>query len=183
MFNALLRWWHNRDTDRRIRKHGWTAIYVGDYASAPTWVYTVGIDETLGQPELVIFDVPMESASELLWRAFHELKEGVLVLEDGKPWLTGETEHPVVWRRVHHSQIEGPAGWFTLAVVRRALHRSQMFGLEVFQLVLSDGDGRLPWEPGYDERLRALQPALYLPLTDDGDAPLSLPGASPVQPA
>jgi hypothetical protein len=34
---------------------------------------------------------------------------------------------------------------------------------EAFQLVLSDPDGRLPWEPGYDERLRHLQRALWEP--------------------
>jgi len=44
VFSSLLRLWHSRDTDRRIRKHGWTAIYVGDYVSAPSWVYTVGIN-------------------------------------------------------------------------------------------------------------------------------------------
>ena len=173
--NPLLRWWHDRDTDRRIRKHGWTAIYVGDYASAPTWVYTVGIGQRLGQPELVIFDVPKETAAELLWRAFNELKEGILVLEDGKPWLTGETDNPLVWRRVHQTQVESPTGWFTLAVERRALHAGRLSTLEVFQLVLSDGGGRLPWEPGYEEGLRARQPALYLPLTDYGDVPLSPP--------
>lgn len=182
MLNALLRWWHSRNNDRRIRKHGWTAIYVGDYVSAPTWVYTVGIDETLGQPELVIFDVPIESANEVLWRAFQELKQGLLVLEDGKPWLIGESEHPVVWRRVHRTQVESPAGWFTLAEMRRALHTGQMSGLEVFQLVLSDREGRLPWEPGYDEALRAFQPALYLPLTGNDGEPMSLPGGRPVSP-
>jgi hypothetical protein len=163
LLNALLRWWHARDTDRRIRKYGWTAIYVGDYDSAPTWVYTIGIEEALGQPELAIFDVPAESANPLLWRAFRELQQGLLVLEDGKPWLTGEAEHTVVWRRVHQSQIESPAGWFTLAVMRRLVQRGQVFGLEVFQLVLPDGNGRMPWDPGYDEALRALQPVLYLP--------------------
>lgn len=175
MLNRLLRWWHSRDTDRRIRKYGWTAIYVGDYSSAPTWAYTIGLDETLGQPELVLFDMPREDANGLLWRAYEELKQGVLVLEDGKRWLAEETENPIVWRKVHPTQVESPAGWFTLAVMRRLVVRREMFGLEVFQLVLSDADGRLPWEPDYDERLRARQPALYLPATDYGDEPLSPP--------
>lgn len=175
MFDALLRWWHNRDTDRRIRKRGWTAIYVGDYASVPTWVYTIGIESTLSAPEIVIFDIPRESANDLVWRAYHEIKLGFLVLEDGTPWLTGEADNPVVWRRVHQTHVNSSSGWFNLAVARRAPEASQTSGLQVFQLVLSDGDGRLPWEADYDEDLRARQPALYLPLTDYGDVPLSPP--------
>lgn len=175
LLKRLLRWWYGRHTDSRISKYGWTAIYVGDYASAPTWVYTLGLEETLGQPELVIFDVPQEAANGLLWRAYEELKQGDLVLEDGKPWLVGETENPIVWRKVDASQVESAAGWFTMAVMRRAVRTGEMFGLNVFQLVLSDDAGRLPWETGYNEALRFRQPALYLPAADYGEEPLSPP--------
>jgi hypothetical protein len=175
LLKLLLRWWYARDTERRIRKHGWTGIYVGDYSSSPTWVYTVGLEETLGQPELVIFDLPNDAANNILWRAYEELKQGDLVLEDGKAWLTGEAEHPIVWRKVHPTQIESADGWFTLAVMRAFARTGRMFELEAFQLVLSDQEGRLPWEPGYDDGLRFRQPALYLPATDYGEEPLSPP--------
>ena len=36
-------------------------------------------------------------------------------------------------------------------------------GFEAYQLVLSDAEGKLPWEAGYDERLRPLQVALWDP--------------------
>ena len=52
---------------RRIEEHGWTAVYVGDYSTAPTWTYTIGFDETLGQPEVIVFDIPQDSANALLW--------------------------------------------------------------------------------------------------------------------
>src|SRR5215218_2414031 len=81
MLNWLLRKFHVSDTDRRIRKHGWTAIYVGDYSTAPTWVYTVGFDETLNQPEVIVFDVTQEIANQLLWMVFEELRSGSLVLK------------------------------------------------------------------------------------------------------
>lgn len=162
MWWSLVSWWHRRDTRARIRRHGWTAIYVGDYRSAPTWVYTVGFDETLNQPEVVIFDLPRAAAAEVLWDIFTELKDKALVFEDGKVWRDSEG-HPSVWRKVHPSQIDSDENWFGLAVGRRAEVTGQPFGLEVFQLVLSDGEGRLPWADGYDERLRPLQPELYLP--------------------
>lgn len=175
MLSRLLGWWHARDVDRRIRKHGWTAIYVGDYATAPTWTYTMGLEESLGQPELIIFDIPQSSANAILWTAYEELKSGELVLRDGEPWRPEAWDGRMAWRKVHVSQIESPAGWFTLAAMRRLTVKREMFGLEAFQLVLSDDDKVLPWEPHYNEALRFRQPALYLPLTDYGGEPLSLP--------
>ena len=166
MFKKFLLWWHERDTLRRIRKHGWTAIYVGDYRTAPTWVYTVGFDETLDLPEILVFDVPKDAAIRLFWQVHSELKDGMLVLEDGKVWPENQ-EHPCVWRKVHPSQVEMDAGWLTLAIGRRWRRTGLGFGLEAFQLVLSDNEGRLPWEDDYDERLRPLQPALYLPREEE----------------
>lgn len=175
MFEKLRRAWHGRDVDKRIAKHGWTAIYVGDYATAPTWAYTIGFQQSLGQPEIVVFDIPQETANEIFWSAYEELKTGALVLEDGKPWHEGDEVNPLVWRRVHQTQIESRVGWLTLANVRRLSQTGVMFDVEAYQLVLSDDAGKLPWESGYDERLRFRQPALYLPARDYGEEPLSPP--------
>lgn len=153
--------------DDKIHQHGWTAIYVGDYHTAPTWTYTIGFEETLGKPEVIVFDVPQDAANALLWEVFTQLKDGRLVLEDGKVWPEGE-EKPCAWRKVDPSQIVSEEGWFTLAMMRSLARTGMPFGFEAFQLVLSDNDGRLPWEDGYDERLRGLQPALYLPVEPDG---------------
>lgn len=151
----------------RIEQHGWTGMYVGDYRTAPTWSYSIGFSETLDQPEVIIFDLPQEAANALLWEAFSELKDGRLKLEDGKVWAEAG-DKPCVWRKVHPSQLESEAGWLTFASLRSLVRRGTPFGLEAFQLVLSDNDGRLPWESGYDERLRPLQPSLYEPL--EGEA-------------
>lgn len=175
MFEKLRRAWHTRDLDKRIAKHGWTAIYVGDYASAPTWAYSIGFQQSIGQPEIVIFDLPHDAANGIFWTAHEELKAGKLVLEDGQRWHEEDEEKPLVWRKVHPTQIESSAGWFTLANARRLAQTGAMFGVEAYQLVLSDEAGKLPWEAGYNEGLRPRQPALYLPARDYGDAPLSPP--------
>jgi hypothetical protein len=175
MFEKLRRAWHSRDVDKRIAKHGWTATYVGDYATAPTWAYSIGFQQTLGQPEIVVFDVPKEVANGIFWTTYEELKAGTLVLEDGARWHAEDEEKPLVWRKVHQTQIESRVGWFTLANVRRLAQTGVMFDVEAYQLVLSDEAGKLPWEDGYNERLRPSQPALYLPARDYGDVPLSPP--------
>lgn len=148
---------------------------MGDYATAPTWTYTLGFEETLNQPEVVIFDVTQEAANTILWTAYEELKAGTLILEDGARWHEEDTDSRLVWRRVHSSQVKSRVGWFNFAVARRLVAKREMFGLEAFQLVLADENGVLPWEAGYNEDIRFRQPALYLPATDYGDEPLSPP--------
>jgi hypothetical protein len=146
--------WRRFGARRHVERRGWTAVYVGDYAQAPSWVYTVGFQGSLGQPEIIVFDLPRPSAGELVAHVHDELRTGRLVLEDGCEWASASSR--CVWRRVHEDHL---AEWLTLAFVPAMLAG----GLEAFQLVLSDVEGRLPWEGGYDERLRALQPALYEP--------------------
>lgn len=60
-------------------------------------------------------------------------------------------------------------------MVRSLVRTGMPFEFEAFQLVLSDNDGRLPWDGGYDEDLRPLQPALYL-LAGDAPSPLAAGG-------
>ena len=171
MFEKLNRWWHTRRVEPRIRRYGWTATYVGDYRSAPSWAYSIGFDETLDQPEVVIFDAPPADANRLLWEVFSELKTGALTLEDGAVWVE-EDGHKSVWRQVHPKWIDCAAAWFAVAVLRRTGRTGEARGLRVFQLVLSDPAGFLPWDAGYDEALRPRQPALW-----DPRAPLAMADA------
>jgi hypothetical protein len=159
--------WHAFWLDRRVRRYGWTGMYIGDYRTAPTWAYTIGFDDTLDHPEIIVFDVPEGPASRLFEEAFRQIKDGSLVLEDGMIWPADE-ERPCAWRKVHPSQIDSDSGWFTFAQVRRFQRTGRDSGLEAFQYVLSDPSGRLPWQEGYDEALRPLQPALYLPADEAG---------------
>jgi hypothetical protein len=163
MFRAIERAVHRWDTERRVRRHGWTAIYVGDYRTSPTWAYTVGFLSSLGAPEVILFDVPQESANGIFWKVFQELKAGELVMRDGEAWASAEK--PVVWREVHPSRyVDNEEPWLGLAQTMACIQATPSSPeFRAFQLVLSDQDGRLPWEPQYDERLRPLQRELYLP--------------------
>jgi hypothetical protein len=145
--------WRRRGP-RRAEGRGWTAIYVGDYKQAPSWVYTVGFKASLGEPEIIVFDLPRPSASQLVSHVHDELRSGRLILLDGVEWAAASTR--CVWRKVHEDHL---GEWLTLAFIPAMVAG----GMDAFQLVLSDAAGRLPWEDGYDERLRALQPALYEP--------------------
>jgi hypothetical protein len=162
MLDLISRAWHRWDIRRRVREHGWTAIYVGDYESMPTWVYTIGFRRMLGAPEVVVFDVPQETANSLLWQIFAELRSGELVIRDGDRW--GDPGQPqACWRRIHPSRFEDEEQpWLGLSLTLHKLSRSDAEPFEAFQLVLPDSEGRLPWEAGYDESLRPRQRELYL---------------------
>jgi hypothetical protein len=174
MLDALERIYHRWDTKRRIRRFGWTAIYVGDYQTAPTWAYTIGFHASLGAPEVIIFDVPMASANGVFHEVYNDLKAGNLVMRDGEEWRLGAHEHPLVWREVHPSRLydndpENP--WLGLAEDIATILAPEKGPISAFQLVISDPNGHLPWEPQYDERLRPLQRELYLPLPADAGQP------------
>ena len=166
MLTQLRKSLHQRDLERAVMKQGWAAALVGRYGEAPSWTHSIGFQETLGQPEVVVFDVPDAQRSALIREVFEELQAGTLTLEDGKTWEREDHDHPAVWRKVHSSQIDCPDGWFETAAARRPRGRGPADDPEVFQLVLSDQKGLLPWDDGYDETARPRQPALFLPAVD-----------------
>ena len=153
-------------TKRRIRRHQWTAIYVGDYDTSPTWAYTIGFHASLGAPEIIVFDLPMPSANGIFQKVYDDLKAGKLVLRDGERWLPVEDERPLVWRKVHPLRLydndpENP--WLGLAEDIGVVMAPEKGEITAFQLVLSDQAGHFPWEADYDERLRHLQRPLWDP--------------------
>ncbi|MDZ4370878.1 MAG: DUF4262 domain-containing protein [Phenylobacterium sp.] len=171
MFDRLRREWHRRDIEKRIRRYGWTAIYVGDYQNSPCWAYSVGFELSLGQPEVIIFDILQADANLLLSWIYAVIESGELQPRDGEAWAP-EGDVIGVWREVHATQIDNPDGWFAGALA----HRDRAGAAQAFramQLVVRDGAEKFPWDVGYDERLRAQQPALYLPARDYGDVALS----------
>jgi hypothetical protein len=163
MLKKLWDAWQRHDLTQKIRRHGWTGIYVGDYSIAPTWAYTIGFRSSLGAPEIIVFDLPQASANAVFHEVYRQLKSGEIALGDGEPWKP-EEKGRFVWRKVRPDRfIEDEQPWLGIAVSFDAIFNRQSGDFEAYQLVLSDGEHRLPWDEGYDERLRPRQRALYEP--------------------
>jgi hypothetical protein len=162
MFGKLFDAWRKRGITKSIERHGWTALYVGDYSTAPAWAYTIGFQSLLGAPEIIVFDIPEAAANALFHEICREIEAGDLNIRDGERWRPHDGV--MVWRKVHPSRfVDDPENpWFGLAFYIRVLGPGSP-EFEAYQLVLSDAEGKLPWEPGYDERLRPLQRALWEP--------------------
>lgn len=155
--------WHRADIQQRIDRFGWTAIYVGDYHTAPTWAYSIGFRSSLGAPEIIVFDLTQEDANAIFHEAFNEIRTGKLIIRDGELWRPEEGWR-ATWRKVHPTRlVNGDDRWLGIAEAFHAILSPEQGEFEAYQLVLSDSEHRLPWEAGYDERLRPKQPALYEP--------------------
>jgi hypothetical protein len=155
---------HKADIAGRIARQGWTAIYVGDYSTAPTWAYTIGLQHSLGAPEVIVFDIPQDAANLVFQEVFRQIQAGELVIRDGERWRPDDGV--MTWRKVHPSRfVDDPENpWLGLAVDFGLTLGGASRELEAYQLVIGDADGHLPWEAGYDERLRPLQRALWEPV-------------------
>lgn len=163
MFRKLFDSWHKWDIAKRIERHGWTGIYVGDYSTAPTWAYTIGFRRSLGAPEVVVFDIPQDAANAVFHEVFREIQAGELVIRDGERWRPDDG--PMVWRKVHPSRFadDPEQPWLSLALTFGGMLGPSDKEFDAYQLVVGDTEGNLPWEPGYDERLRPRQRALWEP--------------------
>lgn len=136
-----------------IETNGWCAEPVAAHEDPPTpgYTYTIGFESTYGHPEVVIFGLQPVAARGLLDLVATQLEAG-LVLPEGT--FVGLLDNDL------------PAALLPLDVAEfgdlfpdaRAFHGQH--GFRMSQFVWPDRQGLLPWNEGYDERLRLAQPVL-----------------------
>jgi len=131
----------------RIRTIGYTCTGVFGGGGEPPRVYTTGLLDTFGHPELIVVGLQVEEGYELLvaWAALIKsyLHPKVGVVDDAAGFRAKFIEvHPryceddsnqfADWHRYH---------WFL---------GCSLFPLRVLQLLYADGAGRFPGDDGYD---------------------------------
>ena len=151
----------DRDMDHRdkiawiVEENGWAAEPVAPVEEPeprPGYTYTIGFESHFGRPEVVIFGLQGVAARGLL---------GMIADQHG-----GGVELPV--GAVFVGLLEGDlpcalldvdvAGHAALFPDAAAFHADVGFRMQ--QFVWPDRAGRLPWDDGYDERLRLAQPVI-----------------------
>lgn len=153
-----------RDT---VRSHGWAVQAVfgtGRWApsecscgcnhpaegDSPPFAYTVGLFG-FGQPELLIFGLPISTAH----RTLNELGERV---RRGQRLQPGELVTLESWsHRLHLFAFRDDAEVPVLISAQRFYGATRARPVPAIQCVWDDRWGRFPWEPGYDPPA-ALQP-------------------------
>ncbi len=151
------------DTDRKllddIAEHGFQGLHIPEEDGLPAFTFSVGFEETLGAPEVIIFGLRRDLMHNMLWEMFHQLKAGA-VLADGASWSDLLGGFDCVSRPVHPTWIPE---YFGTAIWHRR-YRTGRDDLTGFQLFWPGAQqGLLPWVSGCDQIVRDLQPSLYLP--------------------
>jgi hypothetical protein len=138
------------DLRESIRKQGWQVMLIGDDSPAPYFAYTIGLFESFGHPEVVIYGLPHGvMLSVLNWI-------GRLVREGDR--FAGGTRSALILERGECAFVEVDPAAFSY-VMRIA---EDYYGRRVPALhcIWSDREGRFPWDPDATPEFRRLQPAL-----------------------
>ena len=59
-----------------ISAYGWHCTLVPEDEEGPGFSYSIGLDDTLGAPELIVFGLKHKLMHTMIWQAFHQIKEG-----------------------------------------------------------------------------------------------------------
>jgi hypothetical protein len=169
MWWEIYRRWTLWSFERRIRKHGWTATYVGESEGEPPFSYSIGFWETAKAPEVIMFGFDQSATNAILHEVYRQLLSGRLEFADGAAWDMGwGDEGPALrWRKVHRSQIR--RDYFNIAIWYRERRGLSRWDIEAYQLFTTDRAGKFPWEEGFDLSYRPEQKQLYLPYVGPPD--------------
>jgi len=135
-----------------IEKYGCHIIHVKPQQPIPGWSYTIGLYETLQQPELIVVGMKQDLAHYLLNEAARRMKQG-LRLAGGHREKDLLENVECEFRKVEQhwaKHVMGYALWF---------YGEDEF--PVFQCVYPDLNNRFPWDDSFDTTWRDRQALLF----------------------
>lgn len=144
-----------RSIDLGIASRGWhVVVSLGTKTAGGELIhaYTVGLTETYGHPEVVVFGLSPLEATKALQTVAAQVKS------IGQTFTTD-----LVYRHVfqnHRAAFRHVPPEKACSVLSLACQRYGQGAFEALQLVWPDDADRFPWEKGYDRRYLAMQPLL-----------------------
>jgi Domain of unknown function (DUF4262) len=120
---------------------------------SPAWAYSIGLQKTMQQPDIIIFGLRPVTMQQLIGNAAERMREGVAYddgLED-EELLQGYT---CVFKSVREI-------WYDVTVK----HARWFYGgsnFPLLQLYWPDRNGKFPWDPKCQPEVRSLQPLLHV---------------------
>jgi hypothetical protein len=139
-----------------IEVDGWaleavTAVPDSDPPS-PAYAYTIAFPSAVAFPEVAVFGLTPVAAKGLLGLVADARRGGTDIPIGAE--LVGLLDNDL---RCHFAPVDLDVwgGWFPMAA---AWHRDRPFDL--VQLLYPDRNGFMPYEPGYDQRMRFAQPVV-----------------------
>jgi hypothetical protein len=139
--------------DGIIKKAGFAFLSIGQDGNTPPFAYTVGITETYGCSELIIFGVGQNVADAVFNGLVEKIKSGKR-FNDGD--IVSELLNMPVAIKSLSKEVARP---FFLNVSSR--YKGTKHTPTFQQMVYPDRAGKFPWETGYDEGMRPIQLELW----------------------
>jgi len=136
-----------------VEENGWCAEPVSPVEDPPTpgYTYTIGFESTFRHPEVVIFGLQPVAARGLLEMISIHIDAGG-VIPDGMFVGLLDNDLPAAMLPVdmgEHADLFWSASEF---------HGNEDY--RVCQFIWPDRNGKMPWDEGYDDRLRLAQPVI-----------------------
>ncbi len=143
-----------------VEEHGWQFTYVFDpKRQNPDFAYTVGFTKSLGTSEFIVFGLPRDLMSDMLWEIYRQVEKGTIPA-DGMRWHGLLEGFDCISRRAKHKKLHSDytvsANWFW--------HETGHSGSpEVYQIVWPGAQqGLFPWDDGCVQDVIDAQPHLWM---------------------
>lgn len=137
-----------------IEKYGWHCVNILADGDCAPFSFTVGLFQSYGHPELVIFGLRSEIAHRVLNISVRAIQAGhpIDLSQPTDELLEG---YPCCFVKVPESEYYEHLGF------ARWYYEGNVF--PTYQIVFPSRDGHFPWHPGATESFRAYQPVLGHP--------------------
>jgi hypothetical protein len=142
-----------------VREHGWFAASINDHD--PSFLYSIGLMQTWGHPELIVFGLDASDAHALLSGMVREIRAGRTYAQQGVYTVALAEDRGVAIRRVHPSQHPLYLG-YAMGYCR---YLGRIGELEAVQVFWPDSGGTFPFQVGCDPGVNRCQPRLDIALT------------------
>ena len=147
---------HAEKVEWMIETYGWALEPVSPDADAdppiPAYAYTIGVPALVGFPEIAVFGLTPVASKGLLDLVVDALRGGTEIPLGVE--LVGLLDNDL---RCMFAAVDVDDASGTFATLD-AWYRGQPY--DVVQLLYPDRNGFMPYEPGYDQRLRYAQPVI-----------------------
>lgn len=143
---------HTRKVIADIETSGFHVITIPEEGGLPGWAFSVGLYQSFRHPEVVVFGLTSDLLSFVVMEASEQVKQGKIIVPD-QPYeglfrgvsCAFKTVHPVWYR-----PFLGLAVWY---------YMNETF--PTLQCFWPDAKKRYPWDDGFVQRPRTLQPKLW----------------------
>lgn len=135
-----------------IESHGWHLVGISDNDDEPAYVFSIGLFETLGQPEICIFGL---SDTKVMGQIINSIGDLMRAGHKFVDWHASDEVldgYECIFRSVnrsHYQEYFGYCRWY---------HEGDDFPM--LQCVWPDPSGHFPWHSDFDSRFLLSQPIL-----------------------